>query len=63
MCANGSKLGLGDMVTGVIDAKEGRDVAIIDLPGAFLHALNDEEIVMVLKGPLAKMMAMVDPSL
>ena len=51
------------LITGVIDAKEKRKVATIDLPGAFLHALNDEEIIMVLEGPLAEMMAMVDPKL
>ena len=32
------------LITGVIDAKEKRKVATIDLPGAFLHALNDEEM-------------------
>ena len=50
-------------ITRVIDALENRAVAILDLPGAFLHANNNEEIVMALEGPLAEMMAMVDPKL
>ena len=50
-------------VTSVIEAMERRKVAIMDLPGAFLHALNDEEIIMVLEGPLAEMMARVEPKL
>ena len=36
-----------------MEAHEERDVAIIDIPGAFLHALTDEEIYMILRGPLA----------
>ena len=28
-------------ITSVIDAKENQEVAIVDLPGAFLHAEND----------------------
>ena len=50
-------------ITGVIDALEGRAVAILDLPGAFLHCDNDEMIVMALEGALAEMMVMVDPKL
>ena len=50
-------------ITGVIDAREKRKAAIMDLPCTFLHALNDEEVIMVLEGPLAEMMCMVDPKL
>ena len=31
-------------ITAAIDAKEGWDVAIMDLPGAFQHAKNDEKV-------------------
>ena len=48
-------------ITCAIDAKEGRDVAIIDLPGAFLHATNDEDVTMSMKGRLAEMMGMLAP--
>ena len=35
-------------MTGVVDAKEGREVAILDIANAFLHAENDERILMLL---------------
>jgi hypothetical protein len=47
----------------VIDAHEGRDVGFYDIPGAFLHADSDEDITMVLKGRLAKLMVQVAPNL
>ena len=51
------------MITCAIEAHLGSDVACIDVPGAFLHAKTDEEILILLKGPLAEMMAMVKPQL
>ena len=50
-------------LTGVVDAKEGREVAILDIANAFLHAENDERILMLLRGKLAEMMVKIDPSL
>ena len=50
------------MITSAIKAHEERNVAIIDIPGTFLHALTDEEIYMLLRGPLAELMVVVDPS-
>eukprot|EP00804_Cyclotella_cryptica_P004759 CCRYP_016242-RA/>CCRYP_016242-RA protein AED:0.40 eAED:0.39 QI:0/0/0/1/0/0/2/0/190 len=46
-----------------VDAYQRRDVAFIDLPGAFLHTLTDEKIIMVLRGELCELMCMVDPKL
>ena len=37
-------------ITTEIDAKEQWDVAIMDLPGAFIHVENDETVVMFMKG-------------
>ena len=34
----------GVMITSAIEDNEERNVAIIDIPGAFLHAFTDEEI-------------------
>ena len=34
------------IVTSVIEAHEERDEATLDLPGAYLHAKNDEHIIM-----------------
>ena len=34
---------------------------MVDLPGAFLHADNEDDIVMFMRGRLAELMAMVAP--
>eukprot|EP00957_Ditylum_brightwellii_P078671 5981757-Ditylum_brightwellii.AAC.1 len=44
------------MITSVIDAKEGRDVAITDIPDAYLTADMDDFVVMVLEGTLAELL-------
>ena len=49
-------------LTGVIDAHEGRAVAVLDIANAFLQADNDETVNMVLRGKLAEMMVRLDPS-
>ena len=46
-----------------IDAHEGRDVATIDITGAFIHAYSDEHIIIVLKGNIALLMCHVAPKL
>ena len=46
-------------ITCAIKAKQQREIAIFDLPGAFLHAINDEDVVMYIQGRLAEIMAMV----
>ena len=38
------------LFTATIDAHEGRDVAIADIPGAFLTADMDEAVRMILRG-------------
>ena len=78
MCANGSKqrdeFTKGEatsptvttdavIITSAIDAHEGRDVAVIDLPGAFLHATMDDVVHMVMHGRLAELMAETAPEL
>ena len=35
----------------------------IDIPGAFLHATNDDYVVMRMNGTLAEVMAKTDPKL
>jgi hypothetical protein len=50
-------------VTAAIDAKENREVVTIDIPGAFLHAANDDYVVMRMNGTLAELMAKTDPKL
>ena len=50
-------------VSAAIDAKENREVVTIDIPGAFLHAINDNYVVMRMDGRIAKLMAKTDPKL
>ena len=50
-------------VTAAIEAKEGRDVAVMDLPGAFFDADNDDEVIMTIKGKLAELMVMMAPQI
>ena len=50
-------------ITVAIDAKEHGDVAIMNLPGAFLHAENDEKVVMFKKGKMAELMVHVLPQI
>ena len=49
--------------TAIIESVEGRDVAVVDLHGAYLSANmnNDKEVCMVLRGPLANLMALTTP--
>jgi hypothetical protein len=51
------------MITATIDAHEQRDVATIDILGAFLNAYNNKETFMLLRGRLAELMVQVDPNL
>ena len=53
----------GLMIRSAIEAHEKRHVACIDMLGAYLHALTDEEEIMLLRGPLNELMAMFEPKL
>ena len=48
-------------LTGVIDAKELRAIAILDITNAFLHTENDKKILILLRGRPAEMVVQVDP--
>jgi hypothetical protein len=50
-------------VTKTIDARENREVVTINIPGAFLHTTNKDNIVMQMNRTLAKLMAQTDPKL
>ncbi len=49
------------MITAAIKAHEQRDVATIDIPSIYLHAYNDKETLMLLKGHLDELMVQVNP--
>ena len=46
-----------------IDAKERRDVATVDIPGAFMQGDQDETVHMCLEGTLAELLTKCDPKL
>ena len=48
-------------LTCIADAKEEREVAVVNLPGAFLHVDNEDDVVMFMRGTLAELMVMVAP--
>ena len=48
---------------GLVDARERRAQAVLDIVNAFLHAENDERVLMLLRGRLAKMMVIIDQPL
>ncbi len=50
-------------MTATIDTRENREVVTIDIPGAFLHATNNNYVVMRMNGTLAELMAKMDPKL
>jgi hypothetical protein len=51
------------ILTCVIDAIEGRDVATCDIPGAFMQSDMKGKVVMKLKGVMAEIILKIDPKL
>ena len=49
------------LLTGVVDAHENPEIAILDITNAFLQTENGEKILMLLCGKLADMMVQLDP--
>ena len=49
--------------TATIDALEGRDVAVVDIPGAYLSADMDDEVHVVFRGKQAEMIVAANPAL
>ena len=45
------------------DAKEKRDIATVDLPGAFMHADMDDTVHIKLVGKMAELLVLADPKL
>jgi hypothetical protein len=50
-------------ITSTIDAKESRKVVTIDIPGAFLHADNEDYVIMKMVGTLAELMVKTNPKM
>ena len=51
------------IATGVIDAHERMDIAIIDVENAFLQSENDQRIIMAVRGKTAELLAMLNHEL
>jgi hypothetical protein len=51
------------MLSCIIDAKEGRDVATADIPGAFMQTDLDKTVHMRLDGAMAELLLRIDPKL
>jgi hypothetical protein len=51
------------MLSATIDAMEGREVATVDIPGAFMQADIDEVVHVKFEGEIAKMLVQMDPKL
>ena len=51
------------MLTATIDALEGRDVVVVDIPGTYFSVNMDNEVYVVFRGTLAEMMVADDPAL
>ena len=51
------------ILTTTIDAKESRDVATMDIPGAFMYSDQDETVHLRLQGTLADLLVKCDPKL
>ena len=51
------------MLTATIDTLEGREVAVVDILGAYLSANMYDEVHVVFRGTLEEMMVMADPEL
>jgi hypothetical protein len=50
------------MLTCTIDAQEGRDVATVDIPGAFMQVGMDDLVYMKIEGTMAEMLCKIDPA-
>ncbi len=50
-------------LTAVIDAHEGRDVAVVDIPNAFLQADMDESVHIRFTGKMVELLLEIDPEL
>ena len=48
-------------ITTATGAHKGRDITVMNLPGAFLHVAIDEKVIVVMEGFLAEFMAITAP--
>ena len=51
------------LMAAVIKAKENCDIAVVDIPGAFLQVDIDEDVWMALDGTFAELMCKISPKI
>jgi hypothetical protein len=51
------------LITSTIEAFEGREVSVVDIPGAYLSTDMDEELIMLLHGRLVELMVKTVPNI
>jgi hypothetical protein len=51
------------MLSCTTDAKEGRDVATADIPGAFMQTYMDDTVHMMIEGKMAELLVKINPKL
>ena len=51
------------LMTAIFDASEGREVAIIDIPGAYLHADMDDIVFVRFEGTMVEFLEKIDPKM
>jgi hypothetical protein len=51
------------LITSTNEAFEGREVAVVDIPGAYLSADMDEEVIMPLRGRFAELVVKTAPNI
>lgn len=50
-------------ISAIVDAEKGRDVAVADIPGAYLHATMDENVYVRFEGTMAEMLEKIEPKM
>ena len=51
------------LISAVIDAYEERDVAVVDIPGAYLSANMNDDMFLIFRGTMAELMVVDYPTL
>ena len=50
-------------LTSIVDAEEQREVAVVDIPGAYMHADVDEHIIVRFDRNMAEMLELIEPKI
>ena len=53
----------GVLLTAVVDDEEGRDIAVVDIPNAFVQTKNVDKVIMKMRGKLAELMVLMAPEI